>query len=340
MIEVEPSDERRHEPGPEPGWAEAWSFDFAAPDGSLGGYVDLWLHPRRGVAWYWTALVGPGRPLVTVVEHEAPLPRPGASLELRAEGLWADHTCETALEHWSLGNEAFAVGLAQPAEAYGRMLGDRVPLGLDLEWETDGRPVARAATGEAAAGETSGSGAYDVPCRVHGEVLVGTERIDFDGHGQRTHRWGAGDPWARGGCVASGRLDDGTRFRAAIDDIDDIEDEDIDDPADHGGPARPRHPAEPAHRATGFVQDASGGLVPVAPARSGERYGAEGLALSSRIELTEGLALAVRPIAFAPVAVGGDGDPRSRLARALCRFVADDGRTGHGWTGWNQPQRA
>lgn len=315
MIEVDPADERRHEPGPEPDWSEGWSFDFAAADGSVGGYVDLCLHPQRGVAWYWASLAGPGPSFVTVVDHDAPMPRPAGSLELRAEGLWADHTCETALDHWSLGNEAFAVGLGDAVEAYGRMLGDRVPLGFDLEWETDGCAVGWGAP----AGGPAQAGAYEVPCRVHGEVLVGPERIDLDGYGQRSHRWGAPGRcayrWLERWCRASGRLDDGTRFHAHL--------------GDRSGEAQ---------AARGYVIDAAGVLISVEPKGRGERLGAEGLPRSSRIELVpDGLALDVRPLALAPVLVGGAERPLSRLPRALCRFVAGDGRTGHGWTEWNQP---
>ena len=49
----------------------------------------------------------PDRPLVLVRDHDVPLPG-GRSLEVRTSGLWADHTCETPLEHWTVGVEAFA----------------------------------------------------------------------------------------------------------------------------------------------------------------------------------------------------------------------------------------
>jgi hypothetical protein len=35
-----------------------------------------------------------------------------------------------------------------------------------------------------------------------------------------------------------------------------------------------------------------------------------------------------------------DGEGRvGRFPRSMCRFVADDGRAGVGWTEWNQPPR-
>lgn len=264
-----------HDPGPGPKWSESWTFDFVSLDGSLGGWARLTLLPGRHVAWYHAHLTGPERQLVAVADTEVPALR--GSLELRTHGLWADHICETPFEHWTLGLEAFGLGLDDPAELYGRALGDRVPLGYDLEWETDGEridlvgPVVR----------------YELPCRVTGEVLVGAEVIDFDGIGHRDHAWGP--PRNEGSWVRSwGRFDDGTHFRASSED-DDVRIESTLD--EHGLPTAAR-------------------------LWSGD---------------TE---IAVDPVAVTPVVVGADG---ARAPRALCRYTATDGRTGVGWTEWNQP---
>ena len=179
------SDEGRHRPAPAPRWEESYGFDFAAGDGSVGGYVRLGLRPGEGGAWYWAAVVGPDRPLVLVRDHDVPLPR-GRSLEVRTSGLWAGHTCETPREHWTVGLEAFGVALDDPREAFGGERGDRCPLGMDLEWE-----AAEPAQGEPGVG-------YEQRCTVHGEVLVGAERLEVDGLGWRTHRWGERDWWGGG----------------------------------------------------------------------------------------------------------------------------------------------
>ncbi|MEA2826527.1 MAG: hypothetical protein QOG43_966 [Actinomycetota bacterium] len=183
------TDEGRHPTGPGRQWEESYGFDFAATDGSVGGYVRLGLRPGDGVVWYWAAVVGPDRPLVLVRDHDVPLPR-GRGLEVRASGLWADHTCETALEHWTVGLEAFGVALDDPREAFAGERGDRCPLGMDLEWEA--ADVARASSG---GGNGGGGPGYEQRCTVHGEVLVGTERLEVDGAGWRTHRWGERDWW-------------------------------------------------------------------------------------------------------------------------------------------------
>jgi hypothetical protein len=134
---VDPTDEGTHPPEPEQLWNESWYFDFTTEDGSLGGYIRLGLYPALGVSWFWADLVGEDRPLVTVVDHDAPLPRTN-ELELRTEGLWTSLTCEEPLVHWTVGLEAFGVALDDPAEAYGSCRGERTALGFDLEWETVG----------------------------------------------------------------------------------------------------------------------------------------------------------------------------------------------------------
>jgi hypothetical protein len=136
----------------------AYELDFARHDG-FAGFVRLELRPAENIAWYWTYLVGvPGVPGIVVVrDHEVPLTRQG--LEIRSEGLWAELWCETAGEHWTFGLEAFGVRLDDPDEARreGGEIGDRVAVGLDLEWET--------------------------PDIVHGDVLVGRERWTIDARG-------------------------------------------------------------------------------------------------------------------------------------------------------------
>ena len=203
-VELTAADELAHPPGEERLWGESWYFDFTDREGTLGGYVRLGLYPNLGVAWYWACLVGEGRPLVTVIDHEVALPK-APSLEIRADGLWADHIVETPFDHMTLGCEAFAIGVDDPAEVYGDLRGDRVPFGFDLEWETDRGGLY----------PWIGTTRYEVSCNVHGEILVGDETIDFDGIGQRDHSWGVRDWWSFGWVWTAGGLDDGTRFHTA-----------------------------------------------------------------------------------------------------------------------------
>ncbi|MEY2571754.1 MAG: hypothetical protein QOE63_2104 [Acidimicrobiaceae bacterium] len=297
MNKVDPADERAHEPGQEQLWSESWYFDFFAPDGSLGGWVRLGLYPNLGVAWYHAYVVGPDRRTLAVQDLEVPLPRKG-SLELRTHGLWADHTCETPLDHWSLGNEAFALAVDDPADLYAaEPRGEQVPMGLDLEWETDGEPHHYLHTTR-----------YEIPCRVHGEVLVGAERIELDGWGQRDHSWGVRDWWAFPWVWCAGRLDEGTRFHGS-----DIRVPNVD---------------------IGFGYQQPGDATN--DVHAGEQLGEHGFPTAASIAIAD-LELTLDPIAFAPALLTFE-DKVDRFPRALCRVTAADGRPGWAWTEWNQPQ--
>ncbi|MGH9165921.1 MAG: hypothetical protein ACRDZW_10475 [Acidimicrobiales bacterium] len=144
-------------------------------------------------------MVGAGRPYLLVRDLELDLPRRPAAREVRGEALWAAVNCETAHEHWSVGLEAFGVAMDDPDEALGQERGDRIGLGLDLEWES-------------ASPLLGGAGGYEQSCQVHGEVLVGVgasvETVAVAGHGWRRHAWGAVD-WSAPRWTLRGRGDDG-----------------------------------------------------------------------------------------------------------------------------------
>ena len=141
-----------------------YACDFARSDG-FAGFIRLELREHEGVAWYWTYLVGvPGIDGILVVrDHEVPLPR--QRLEIRTEGLWAELVCETPNEHWTFGLEAFGLRLDASEDALrpGGEIGERVAVGLDLEWEVapDGPPAGT----------------------VHGDVLVEREQWTIEAPG-------------------------------------------------------------------------------------------------------------------------------------------------------------
>jgi hypothetical protein len=201
---INPADEHAHPPGSGPHWEESWNFDFATSDGRLAGYARLGVRAADRRAWWWTAIVGQGRPLVLVRDHDIDPPRAG-TLEIRGTGLWAEPVCEMALEHWGLGLEAFAISLDDPNEAYGAERGDPTPLGLDLEWERDGEPAPLDAR----------RNGYRVPAVVHGEVLVGSQRLMVAGTGTWEHAWGERDWWAPA-PTAGGPVDGEEVFSAPV----------------------------------------------------------------------------------------------------------------------------
>ena len=313
------ADEGRHRPGDEAGWEESWQLDFATADGSLGGSFRLALRPGERRSWVWCYLVGEGRRLVTVLEHEAPLPRQGA-LDLRCEGLWTDVVCETPLEHWSVGLEAFGLALDSPADALEGLRGDRVGVGLDLGWEAVGPPWA----------DRTGTG-YAVPADVHGEVLLGPEVITFDGWGAWAHAWGPQAWWGPSWRSAHGRFDDGTRWHAPA------------HPAElavgsgAAGPIGPPEPVAGAHPAELAV--GSGARGPIQPPErtaelgnvvvSETATGTHGLPVGARVQVG-GSEVALDVVHLSPIPLDGPSG-RSTLVRALCRAVTADGRTGTAW---------
>ena len=297
-----PADEGRHLPGGSELWEESWQLDFATAGGELGGSFRLGILPALGVSRVWACVVGDGRRLVTVIEQEAPVPRQG-SLDLRCEGLWTDVVCESPLEHWSVGLEAFGVALDDPAEALHRVRGDRIGVGFDLGWETDG-PVAGSGGGDR----------YLVPCVVHGEVLLGDEVLRIDGWGTRSHAWGVRDWWAEAWSSGAGRLDDGTRWHATT----------------GPGPA----PVE------GSVDGPDGVPQPTSEValEPGATDGADGIPTAAHVRVGP-LALAAAQLRVSPVGVGERHGRTAQVVSALARTTTGDGRTGSAWLTWAGPGR-
>ncbi len=129
------------------------AFDAARPDG-VRGRVELDV-PEAGPARYDAVFSGAqvGAGFLVVRDLEVPRPRRASIIELRSDGLWIEFTCETAGEHWSFGLEAFGLRVDDPDDE----IGERIPVGYDLEWET--------------------------PNLVHGELLVGRDAFAIDSRG-------------------------------------------------------------------------------------------------------------------------------------------------------------
>jgi len=304
----DPRDEGRHTPGDEQLWSESYYLDWFAEDLSVGGYVRIGFYPNLQRVWYWACLVGPDRPLVTVIDHDVALPSSPASLELRHDGLWADHTVETPNEHMSINLEAFGLSLDDPADVYGDLRGERVPFGFELDFETD----------RAAYQWPPVTPRYEIPCRVHGDILVGDERIEFDGWGQRDHSWGAArDWWSMPWSWNAGRFDDGERFHSAGGFF----------PGNDWGVGY-----ELAPGSTEFSETES---VLVDPT-----LGREGLPTATRTRFGD-LDLQFEPVAFSPVLLVHPDGREARFPRAMAKVTdTATGRTGGSWIEWNQPPAA
>lgn len=304
MPELDPNDEQRHTPGAEPFWNESYYLDFFDAEGGLGGYVRVGLYPNLDAVWYWACLVGPDRRLVTVVDHDVPLPAKDDSLQLHHAALWADNVIEKPTEHMRVALEAHAVSLDDPADTYRGLRGDKVPLAMELDWETD----------RSAYRWPPIQDRYEIPCRVSGEIQLAEGTIEFDGWGQRDHSWGVRDWWTMPWHWDAGRLDDGTRFHCS----------------GGFGPG--------SEIGFGYILPAgSDTFEDVTRVVVDADLGDEGIPLKGQVEMND-LSLEVEPIAWSPVLLVAPDGRESRFPRAMARFTASDGRKGLGWVEWNQPQ--
>jgi hypothetical protein len=187
-------DEGRHDDAP---GTESWGFELGGPRAS--GRIRLTLDVAHGRAGFVADLLLGSTGRIVVADESVAVPRPQAGLEIRADGLWASLYCETAFEHWSVGLEAFglrldgedededAIGGAGPAAggSWETLVGERIPVGVDLEWELQGPPEPL----------PEGAG-YAQPGVMFGEVLVVRDRIEVEVPAVRDHWWG-GAPGVR-----------------------------------------------------------------------------------------------------------------------------------------------
>ncbi|MFI0355989.1 hypothetical protein [Actinomadura sp. 9N407] len=299
--ELKREDEDRHPAGPELLWNESYYFDFVAADGSIAGYVRLGLYPNWDRAWYWACVVGPDRPLVLVADNEAPMPAAG-STDVRTGSYEATQKVSEPFGPTRVTLDATASVLPDATAAYGDFSGaETTRLVFDLEWHTVGGVY-----------PYKDLPRYEIPCTVTGTVKVGSETFTIAGHGERDHSWGERDWWNVSWLWSSGRLGDGTAFHCMQ--------------ANIGfpipWPSFTVPPGEEIEHRDGFSAETV--------------FDARDLPELSRLRLRD-LPMTATPVAFAPVAVTSPDGLEAHFPRALCRFDAEDGRTGYGWTEWHQP---
>jgi hypothetical protein len=141
---------------------------------------------------------------------------------------------------------------------------------------------------------------------------VGEAEVAVSGWGERDHSWGERDWWQVSWLWSSGRLADGTAFHGMQANIGFA----------IGWPSFAAPPGGAVSHLTGFSAQTD--------------FGPGDFPRQSRLRIP-GAPMTAIPLAFAPVAMTSPDGRVSHFPRALCRFIADDGRSGYGWTEWNQP---
>lgn len=304
------ADEGRHLPGTDQLWGESWYHDFAASDGSFGGYLRLGLYPNQEVAWYWVHLVRAGKPLVVVRDHAVPsppMPRDAAADPIvrvespRVRGTWQPIE---PLWKYRITTEGTGVELADPAEAFRDERGPQVPVRLDLTWQ-----------GVAPAFAYKETTRFEQSAWVTGEVVIGDDRIEVaQCPGQRDHSWGVRDWWIFAWQWCSGRLDDGTWWHSA----------------------RSIVPKVDIFQ-TGYLVRPDMKLEPVEKVVADDELDAEQLPVRGALTVGD-LEMTWTAELQAPVLLVSPEEKRSRFPRALCRFETADGRQGRGWLELNLPE--
>lgn len=185
-----PADELPH-PG---GGAEEWIFAVWSPDAraaAISGH--RLLRAEDGVrrrAWYWAAYALADGPLFHVTEFDV-MVRPDPFV-VKAEALWAEHTCDAPWEQWTIGNETYAAAIDDADDALGRAYGVPTPIAFDLEWYATAPPFPSPDVGVTAApGRSRRVRAYEQPGVAHGVVEIAGRPADefVEAPAHRWRRW-------------------------------------------------------------------------------------------------------------------------------------------------------
>jgi hypothetical protein len=172
-----------HRPGTDRLWGESWYFDFAAADGSAGGFVRVGDYPNLGRRWCWAYVVAGSRAVGCALD------RPLAG---RRDAPW--RTTDPSLRL-----------LIEPAPDCWHITADGHEFGMDLTWREQA-PVY-------VYGRVS---RLEQPGWAAGGVSIDGRQHPLDGPGQRDHSWGVRDWWRFGWTWYAGWLSDGTRFQATL----------------------------------------------------------------------------------------------------------------------------
>lgn len=309
MSPIAAPDEGRHPSGPEALWGESWYFDFAAADGSYGGYVRLGLYPNRGVAWFWLALVDQDGPLVFIRDHAVPVPS-GAALVLDAGAYRAELRADVPFERWSVVVRGAARSRPDPAGAFTDSPTTPAAVDVRLEWAAVAPPFEYALTTR-----------YEQTSHVTGSVTIDGRTVAVDAPGQRDHSWGVRDWWDLSWCWSAGTFADGRAFHL------------LNTVFPGGGSYSTGYTVAEVGAAGPWVEVTTGSVETTLDAD----LQPTAAALTCGTERARDLVISATAVAHAPVLLVADDGRESRFARTMMRYVDADGVEGSGWLECNWP---
>jgi hypothetical protein len=301
-FELSDSDDFSHSPGAEPLWNESWYFDFADPEGGLGGWVRLGLYPNEDRAWINVFVCGPDRPTFALNDFHAPLPKD--PFDVKAAGISLTQEVSAPLKRLRVTAGGTGERHDDPAGLLRGESGVPAEVSLDLTWDTVGVPYAyRIAT------------RYEIPCTVSGTVTVDGVTHELNAvAGQRDHSWGVRDWWAMDWVWSALHLDDGTHLHGVDLRIPDL---------GHVGVGYTQREGEPLVESTAVTAEAS--------------FAPDDLPVETTLTLQPGDVVATaRVVAHAPVRLVADDGRVAQFPRAWVQVSTADGRSGLGWMEWNR----
>lgn len=163
------------DPGyPHAGLDDTIDIEWADKRAGVAGLLRVGVRPSVGTTWFLAVVHEQGEAPVVVLDFDLPLV--SNAWEFRAPGIWTDFVCETPIEQWTVGLEAFGLAIDPAQVLTPDSFGDRTPVGLDVDVEA------------AMAPDVDDDGfSHDITFR--GEVLVGSSEYDVDAVGVRRRRW-------------------------------------------------------------------------------------------------------------------------------------------------------
>lgn len=163
------------DPGqPHPGADDTIDIEWVDRRLEVAGLLRVSVRPSVGSTWFLAVVHERGEDPVVVLDFE--LPMVSNAFEFRAPGIWTDFVCETPIEQWTIGLEAFGIAVDPDDTITPATFGDRTPVGLDLDVEAAQAP------------DESDHG-FEHEVTVRGEVLLGTNEWEIDAVGIRRRRW-------------------------------------------------------------------------------------------------------------------------------------------------------